>query len=288
MHKRLRTAFLCLALLVAAPARATSDFERVEFPALKDFDGQAVTLDGWLYRPRGTGPFPALVLLHGCSGMYGSQGYVTPSYRHWAELLRDEGYIALLVDSFGPRGYRSICDLQKRPILESRERVEDAYAALQWLSQQADVAAGRVGLIGWSNGGTGTLYAMRATTQPQGGFRAAVAFYPGCTTISKAQTPYTPYAPLLILIGEADDWTPAAPCKQVADRAKALGAPLDIVAYPGAHHSFDRINSPVRYRPTVRNLNKPDRLGATVGEHPQAREDAIGRTKAFFAQALKN
>ena len=106
--------------------------------------------------------------------------------------------------------------------------------------------------------------------------------------MSRAKPSYEAYAPLLILIGEADDWTPAAPCAQLAGIAQKQGALIEIVTYPGAHHSFDRINSPVRYRPNVRNLNKPDRLGATVGEHPQARADAIKRTLEFFAQALKN
>lgn len=288
MRKQFGTLLLCLALLPPLLARATNDFEWVEFPALKDFNGKTVTLNGWLYRPQGAGPFPALVLLHGCGGMYGSQGYVTPSYRHWAELLSDEGYIALLVDSFNPRDHWSICDLQKRPVLESRERVEDAYAALQWLNQRSSVAAGRVGLIGWSNGGTGTLYAMRPGSKAGPGFRAAVAFYPGCRTLSRAQTPYRSYSPLMILIGEADDWTQAAPCKELAAIAQAGASPVEIVTYPGAYHSFDRIGSPVRYRPNVRNLSKPDRLGATVGEHPQAREDAIKRTKEFFARVLKN
>jgi dienelactone hydrolase len=120
------------------------------------------------------------------------------------------------------------------------------------------------------------------------GFLAAVAFYPGCRTLSRAKTPYRSYAPLLILSGEADDWTPAEPCRQLAAIAQKEASSVEIVTYPGAHHSFDRIGLPVRYRPNVRNLNKPDRLGATVGEHPQAREDAIRRTRTFFARALKN
>jgi len=247
-----------------------------------------VELSALQFRPEGPGPFPAVVLLHGCSGMFTPSGYVTNSYRRWAELLSEDGYVALLVDSFGPRGHRSICELQKRPILESRERVEDAYAAARWLNAQSYITAGRIGLLGWSNGGTGTLYSMRSQSRLEAGFRAAVAFYPGCRTLAGAKTPYRTYSPLLILSGEADDWTPAEPCRRLAAIAQKEGAPLEIVTYPGAHHSFDRIGLPVRYRPNVRNLNKPDRLGATVGEHPQAREDAIRRTKAFFAQTLKN
>jgi len=288
MGRRLGILICSLLLLAASAARAASyEVTWVEFPALREFDGAPVELSALMYRPQGPGPFPALVLLHGCGGMYTNSGYITASYRYWAELLALEGYIALLVDSFNPRGQRSICDQQKRTILQSRERVEDAYAALQWLNQQPFVASGRIGLLGWSNGGSGTLYALRAG-RTERGFRAAVAFYPGCHALSQSKAPYHPYAPLLVLSGEADDWTPAGPCIELTKIAKVQGAEMEIVTYPGAHHSFDRLNSPVRYRPNVRNLNQPGGRGATVGGHPQAREDAVRRTLEFFALHLKN
>ena len=279
---------ICAFLLLLAPAAPSAAYktEWVTFPALEKFNGRDVALDALVYRPAGKGPFPALVLMHGCSGMYAQSGEVTRSYLHWVELLAGNGYVAVLVDSFNPRGYARICELQDRPIRESRERVQDAYAALRWLEQKDFVAKGRVGLLGWSNGATGTLYAMRST-QPLRGFRGAVAFYPGCRTLSRSKTPYTPYAPTLILTGEADDWTPAEHCVALTRIAKKQGALLDIVTYPGAHHAFDRLNLPQRYRPDVRNLSKPDRRGATVGGHPEAREKAIERTLKFFAQQLK-
>jgi dienelactone hydrolase len=281
---------LLVSLILLTPLRAAAGYEVawVEFPALKDFNGEPVQLSALQFRPRGPGPFSAIVLLHGCGGMYTASGYVTASFRRWAELLSEAGHVALLVDSFRPRGHWSICEMQKRPILQSRERVEDAYAAAQWLGRQEYVAADRIGLLGWSNGGAGTLYSMRPGSRLEPGFRAAVAFYPGCGALSRSKNPYRPYAPLLILIGEADDWTPTAPCVKLAEIAGTQGAPVEIVTYPGAHHSFDRINSPVRYRPNVRNLSKPDGRGATVGEHPQAREDAVKRTLQFFAQTLWN
>lgn len=282
--------FLLAALLQpAAPVAAASyAAEWVEFPALQEFEGKPVTLTGWLYRPEGDGPFPALVLLHGCGGMYGAGNNLTPSNRRWAETLRANGYLAMFVDSFGPRGQRSICEQQQRTILVGRERVQDAYAALQWLARRADVQAGRIGLIGWSNGGSGTLFSLLPANKRDPGFRAAVAFYPGCVSLTKVKTPYRPYAPLLVLSGEADDWTLAAPCVELAGIARSQGASAEIVTYPGAYHSFDRLNSPVRYRPNVRNPNKPEGRGATVGEHPEAREDAFKRTLEFFARTLKN
>lgn len=277
-------------LLPTMPVAAASDavVQRVEFPALKEFEGRSVTLSAWLYKPRGSGPFPALVLLHGCGGQYDARGALTASNHHWAGLLNEAGYVALLVDSYGPRGQRSICAQQQRTILVSRERVQDAYAALQWLSGRPDVDRERIGLIGWSNGGSGTLYSMLPQNLKVPGFRAAVAFYPGCVTLAKSKTPYRPYAPLLILSGEADDWTLAAPCVDLARIARVQGASAEIVTYPGAYHSFDRINLPVRVRTEVRNPNKPGGRGATAGEHPQAREDSTRRTLEFFAQHLKN
>jgi dienelactone hydrolase len=285
--RRLQALLPALALSAAGPAAASYETAWVEFTALEKFNGDPVELSALMYRPPGTGPFPALVLMHGCGGLVTNQGYVTASYRHWAELLALEGYVALLVDSFGPRGYRSICELQVRPIRQSRERADDIYAAREWLAAQSYVARDRIGVIGWSNGASGTLYGMRES-RPRRGIRAAVAFYPGCRTLARSKTPYRPYAPLLILAGEADDWTPAQPCVELVEIARKQGAAMEIVTYPGAHHSFDRINSPVRYRPNVRNLNQHDRKGATAGEHPEARKDAIRRTLAFFALHLKN
>lgn len=288
MVKSILAAIFSLALL--APLAALGDYatQQVRFPALNDFEGRPITLTGWLYRPSGKGPFPAVVMLHGCGGQYDRYGNLTPSYHRWAELLGKEGYVALLADSFGPRGQRSICEQQTRTILVGRERVEDAYAALRWLARRPDVVAARVGLIGWSNGGSGTLFSLLPANRREAEFRAAVAFYPGCLSLSRARTPYRPYAPLLLLAGEEDDWTPAAPCVELTASAKRAGAIMDIVTYPGAHHSFDRVNLPVRYRPNVRNPNQPDGRGATVGEHPEAREDAVRRTLEFFAKSLKD
>lgn len=288
MQRTCRSFIVSVLLFASFCASAGYEVEWVEFPALNEFNGEPVQLSALQFKPAGRGPFPALVLMHGCGGMFTPSGYITESYRRWAELLSENGYVALLVDSFNPRGHRTICELQKRPIRQSRERVEDAYATARWLAERAYVAPGKIGLIGWSNGASGALYAMRPASRREPAFRAAVAFYPGCGTLSRAKTPYQPYAPLLILSGEADDWTPAAPCVALAAIAKAHGSAVEIVTYPGAHHSFDRIGLPVRYRPNVRNLNRPDRVGATVGGHPQAREDAIRRTLEFLAQTLKN
>ena len=92
---------------------------------------------------------------------------------------------------------------------------------------------------------------------------------------------YKPLAPLLILSGELDDWTPAEPCRQLATRARAAGAPVDIVVYPGAHHSFDS-RSPLIFNAERRNGNAPGGRGATTAGNAEAWADAITQVDTFL------
>jgi len=134
------------------------------------------------------------------------------------------------------------------------------------------------------------------------GFAAAVALYPGCANqfgawsvtrvsgehgaITGYSGVYQPIAPLLILVGEKDDWTPAKPCEELTQRAEAAGYPVAIKVYPGAQHSFDS-SAPTRYLPNRRNANSDTGRGATTGGDPAAWADAIREVTAFFAKELK-
>jgi dienelactone hydrolase len=207
----------------------------------------------------------------------------TANYRFWAEHFQARGHVALLVDSFGSRGEREICTHKVRRITPERERSQDAYAALRWLATRSDVEAGRIHLMGWSNGATAVLEVLRpdAAGRPADkapAFRAAVAMYPGCARL--ATSAYAPTAPLLIQSGSADDWTPAERCRVLA-RSKS-GAAIEIDVYEGAHHGFDNPSGVVRTRPEVRNPSSPTGWGATVGGNPEARRKAIERVTAFI------
>ena len=269
---------LLAVLVVGVTGIAGAAGEAVEFP------GPELELAGRLYQPAGDGPFPAIVMLHGCSGMWGKAGEPAANISFWAEHFRSRGYIALLVDSFGPRGEREICTQMQRRVSESRDRPRDAHAALRWLAARKDVDARRIHVMGWSNGGSAVLLAMRPDApgrDPAGPqFRSAVAFYPGCAAL--ARTPYRPTAPLLIQAGGADDWTPARHCQALAAKAPAGIVAIDV--YPGALHSFDGLGRHQRERPEVRNPNRPGGRGATVGMHPEARAKAIARTTAWLEE----
>ena len=268
-----------LALCGLLPGLAWAAIEEVRIP------GGNVELVARIYRPDGAGPFPAIVMMHGCSGMWLRDG-VTPTanYRSWAEHFQSHGYVAMLLDSFGSRGEREICTQKNRKISEVRERPQDAYAALRWLAARKEVDATHIHLMGWSNGAMAVLQALRADApdRPAGkepGFRSAVALYPGCASLSS--TAYAPVAPLLIQSGGADDWTPARFCETLARSSK--GASIEIDVYEGAHHGFDNPSGVVRSRPEVRNPTSPTGWGATVGGNPEARRKAIERVTGFFA-----
>ena len=270
-------------LAVAPPLLAA---ESVSFPSASQQAGPVAQLSGYLYRPDGPGLFPAVVLLHGCSGLLTRGGKIGANARFWAEHFRDHGYVALLVDSFTTRGIDEVCT-GRHNLSVVQERAADARGALQFIRQRAGVQADRVGLVGWSNGAGAVLSVLFNKGEPQRDFHAAVAFYPSCRRTYPGGPDYRPYAPLLVLIGAKDDWTPAAPCVQWTDRAQALGAPMRIKVYPDAHHGFDAPNNPVHYRPEVRNRNKPGGCcGATVGTEPAARAEAIREVTQFFAVEL--
>ena len=161
-------------------------------------------LDGYLLLPAGAGPFPAIVALHGCGGLYAQkgphQGDLTQRHRDWGERLRAEGYVVLFPDSFGSRGVKEVCSLKPQPVQPGVERSRDTYGALQYLQRLPFVLAQRVGLLGWSNGAMTVLETLAKDTaaRPAGlehDFVVAVGFYPGCRAVEKRRD-WWPVAPL--------------------------------------------------------------------------------------------
>ena len=230
---------------------------------------------------------PAVVMVHGCGGAYGKDGQLNARHAMWGAYLASQGYVALMLDSFSSRGLQQICTIKfSERILKEADRVGDAYAALAYLRQLPTVDANRIALLGWSHGGGVTLDTI-SHRPPSAGFNAAIAFYPGCTTRNENADRFHPYSPLLLLIGDADDWTPAAPCKALAATVAARGEPMHIVTYADTYHDFD---SPAlttkRVRKDVPNGVNPG-AGVTTAPNPEAREDAKLRVKAFLADNLK-
>lgn len=194
-----------------------------------------------------------------------------------------------------------MCTADSGPRIIVEQRAEDAYAALNHLSLLPYVDAKRVAVMGGSHGGSATLSAIVDTVAKasrEHSFAAAIALYPACgrrigqwtvertrETIIRYSGVFKPLAPLIILIGESDDWTPAEPCRRLAAAAQAAGHAVEIVVYPGVHHSFDA-QAPVRFVAERLNINSPTGRGATTGGNREAWADAIRRVEAFLAKHL--
>jgi dienelactone hydrolase len=249
-----------------------------------DISEDTVTLHATLYRPEGAGPFPAIVALHDCGGINGRPAATAQLYGEWAKLLVADGFVVIFPDSFGSRGLGTQCRVRLPAIRSSNERVTDAEAARHWLQTQAFVRPEHVSLLGWSSGGTTALWAVRPNTQPHDGkpdFRSAVALYPGCRRLR--ETAWSARIPTLVLVGSADDWKLASTCQQMVAGAHGRSARAVIVVYPGAHHEFDRANSPLRLRTGLAHTADPSGR-AHSGTNPAARADALKRVPQWLAR----
>jgi dienelactone hydrolase len=295
----IRPALASIALSFACSAVALPPAERVRFDSLDRAGDGAVRIEALFYKPEGTMPeggWPAVIALHGCGGIYSEiqSRRDEPNARHAkrAEALLASGYAVVFPDSFRSRGIEQICTSRadQRAVTAARRRL-DALGALAWLGSRSDVAKDRIALLGWSHGGSTVLATINAgdgvvaSATERIPIRAAVAFYPGCTPSAQSEQ-WRTSTPTRILIGAADDWTPAKPCEALDARAKERNWPLQTTIYEGAYHGFDAPGGRVRLRDDVPGGVNPGR-GVHVGPDPKAREDADRRVDAFLAERLR-
>jgi dienelactone hydrolase len=183
------------------------------------------------------------------------------------------GYVTLQVDSFKPRGVTSVCAKEGKEAAEMLvRRVTDAYDAQHYLTGLPFVDSSRIAVMGWSNGAITTLNALYPKHDDP--FKAAVAMYPSCRKSLDSLN-----APLLILIGAKDDWTPAERCVTMMPSGKS-SFEVALQVYPDAYHAYDAIGKPHEVR------------GARGSSHhlehnPAAMNDSVVRVKEFLGKYLQ-
>lgn len=271
-----------LLLSLAFPANALAYEHAVERLRIS---GDETMLDAVLYRPKGDGPFPAVIALHGCGGLWNNAGQLSTRHRDWAAFVAGQGFMVLLPDSYGSRALGSQCGVKDTKVRASRERVADALAMRNFLHSRPDVKGGSISLIGWSSGGSTVLAAIRVDRKPGDGrpdIARAIAFYPACR-LQAESSGFEARVPMLMLMGDADDWTPPAPCDRLAKSARGRGENVDLVLYAGAVHDFDHPSRKPSERQGI--AFTADGSGrARVGTDPVAREDAKRRVIEFLAR----
>ena len=176
-----KTFRLAFAVLLAAGSAARAQ-ERVHFPS-DDADltkGPATEIPAYLFKPLGAGPFPAVVGMHGCGGLFNAQGRIEARAIEWSAVLNARGYAVLYPESFAPRRASGGCVGGGPAVRPWNERPRDAYGALAYLQSLPFVIGDRIGLMGWSHGGGTVLFTIdrsspaRPAALPKGDFRAAV------------------------------------------------------------------------------------------------------------------
>ena len=213
--------------------------------------------------PAGKGPFPAVIILHGCGGR-------GPSQLIWASRLNGWGYAALIPDSMTPRGVDGVCEPEAQELVTPWDRVGDVGSAVAWLRTKREIDPRRIAVLGQSHGGT---TAALATQRIYDGFglRAAIDYYGPCVDPDKHGK-----VPLLVLVGGADDWgQPATLCAEYGTVAQPDEV-FELHVYPGVYHAFD---NPDMVR-TVSN-------GHVMEYNQAAAEDSFLRVHDFLDRWLK-
>jgi dienelactone hydrolase len=208
--------------------------------------------------PAGKGPFPAVIVLHGCGGRSGSQLL-------WANRLNEWGYAALVPDSLTPRGVATVCQPGLQPLVTGRDRVGDIGSAAAWLRTQPAIDPARIAVLGQSHGGSTAALSVQSIYASIG-LRAAIDYYGGCSEPAMQGD-----VPLLVLAGEADDWgNPAARCRAYA--AQVLpGHVAEVHIYPGVYHAFEYPSAERRYS-----------VGHIMEYNRAAAEDSFVQVHAFL------
>lgn len=186
-----------------------------------------------LQKPDGTGPFPAVMMVSGCSGFEAS--FAKGHYDTVQSRLVELGFVTLRVNFLAARNAASC-----QPNVSTQEVAADIHIAAEYLKQQPFVKKGAINVIGWSYGASSALQALgRSHSQDPVQVDAVVAYYPHCDFV---QQRWDSEAPVLVLAGTLDNVAPLRKCLYLF-----RGMPsqkLVIRTYDDAHHCFDMFELP--------------------------------------------
>ena len=273
---------------------------------LNDFKkSPQTTIEAELILPTGEGPFPCVVALHG------SKGWMSHHQDH-IESWVDAGIAVCKVYSFSSREIDSTVNDQLS--VTHAMMLVDAFRTRSALEQ--DPRIGKIGVAGWSLGGTVALYSAWSPLMKilGGTFDTHLPFYPAAHI--RPDIKEWSNSPMLILHGDADDWTPLHLVESLIPEIPNV----TLQAYDGAHHSFDSereltwLPQAVRLRKRTARIDKNGKMsgvlffgirwplnerwqrkwvirflrnrGAHIEGNPEARADSIERARQFLVDNI--
>ncbi|MCD6074666.1 MAG: putative carboxymethylenebutenolidase [Rhodospirillales bacterium] len=198
-----------------------------------------------IYKPPGTGPFPAIILLHTCATLD-----LNDQLAYWVRAALASGYVAFVLDQFTQRGIygnEGGCG-EAWPGWRNKDagRTRDAFDALAHLGRFDFVDTTRIAAMGFSEGARATYYlssrGVGKLFATDGRFAAVVALYGQCyiasTGISRIASDIA--TPLLALLGEVDVDGDPKHCVPRLQTAKDGGAPIEWTVFPKTGHVWDQ------------------------------------------------
>ena len=215
------------------------------------FISRGDTINGFIARPQGEGPYPAVIVIHDVWGL-------SDHYRAIASRLAAEGFVAWAPDLYSREGapgdfadVEAIMDWMA--CLPDTRVLADVQAVAGHLAGNADVRSEAIGLTGFCMGGQYTLMAACAVE----GLAAAVTWYGMLAGAPPSETsPESPLemagrlsVPWLGLFGEQDPFIPTAEVEQLRTILESGGKDFEIVTYGDAGHAFFNDTRPEMYRP---------------------------------------
>ena len=233
-RRRLAMASVATVFALGPIAGATAEQSTEPLRIGREHRGKAIEVPAALSLPPGTHKVPAMIIHHG------SGGVTEAREGRYARELVGIGVAAVVIDSFKPRGITDTVSDQSQ--VSSAEMANDAFAALKVLAAHPRINPSRIGILGFSKGGTVVLMtaleSRAARALPRGmRFALHIPIYPACNNHYLDRR--SAGGPMLMLIGGADTYAGVAPCTEWGDKLKAAGGNVTVKVYPGAEHGFD-------------------------------------------------
>lgn len=198
----------------------------------KDQHLKQLSLHFHMKKPEGAKPYPAVMLVPGCSG------FNSETFADHYERIQDEfvklGFVTLRIDWLAVRNAANCFDVGFESV------VGDIGIVADYLRKQDYVKKSALNVIGWSYGGSCALQALRDTqSRKSADVDAVVAYYPSCFIVNT----WDSEVPVLALFGGADNQTPFADCENLIKNLKNPDR-FTYRIYDAAHHQFDNPDLP--------------------------------------------